>query len=415
MKNFFNYTLIIIASLILVLSIYKEHDINERAKKYEETGDKFFESEVYDEAILNYRKSIEMVENNQVNKKIINAYLKNFNINEAVKELENISFESDYINKIQSDILKIYLEQNDYRNFNNYLDKVNEEVNKEYSKNTFNKFISIGKSYEDIKYSPIFNDFIVKKDNKWMIVNKNGRNLNLEKHDIISGIWEDYYTAIDNDCTKIYKTSGIIKSNLKGNFKPFYENYLIKEDSKGMYFVNRAGERQSDIYSKATNFSNGKALIFNDKWKLIDNKFNIIKEIEFKDVKIDEFNNAIYDDKIIFKDKKYIIYDIKNNKFSEKYDDIDFSYGEYIAVKKNKWGYIDQEFNNIIDFKYNEAKSFSLNRGIVKLNGKNYIIDEEGIEYKIIDEIFPFNKNGIGFMKTSNGYEMIKLLRYMND
>lgn len=415
MKYILNYTLIIIASLILAISIYQNNDISERAKKYETTGDNFFEDGVYDDAILNYRKSIEIIENVEIHKKIIEAYLKNLNTNEAIKEIENSKFDEDYISKIQSKILEIYLSRNEYRNFNNYINKINEKVKDEYLTRTFAKFIQTGKFYDDVKYSPIFNNFIVKKNNEWMIVNENGRILNTEKHQEILGIWNNYYTALEEGYTKVYDISGNIKANLNGNYKNFYEDYLIKEDKSGMYYVNRAGEKQSDIYTKATNFSNGKALIFKDKWKLIDNKFQIIKEFDFLEIKIDEFNNAIYENKIIFKDDKYIIYDIKNNKFSSKYDDIDFSYGEYIAVKKKKWGYIDQRFDEVIDFKYDEASSFTVDRGLIKRNNKFYIIDKNGSEFELTQSMFPFNYKGVSFLKTSDGYELIKLMRYLND
>lgn len=415
MKYILNYTLIIIASLILAISIYQDNDIKEKAKKYQTTADKFFEDGVYDDAIINYKKSIEYIENIEINKKIIDSYLKNQNINEAIKEMENSKFDENYISKIQSEILEIYLAQNDYRNFNNYINKVNEKVRNEYLNRTFNQYIHTGRFYDDVKYSPNFNNFIVKKDDKWMIVNENGRNINLEKHQKILGIWNNYYTAFDDGYTKVYDISGNIKANLKGNYKNFYENFLIKEDKNGMYYVNRAGEKQSDIYTNLTNFSNGKALIFKDKWKLIDNKFQIIEEFDFTEIKIDEFNNAIFDDKIIFKDNKYTIYDIKNNKFSSKYDDIDFSYGGFIAVKNKKWGYIDQDFNKVIDFKYDEASSFTVDRGIVTLNKKLFIIDKNGSEFTLTNPTFQFNDKGVSFIKTNDGYELIKLLRYFND
>ncbi len=415
MKYILNYILIIIASMILAISLYQNNDINERAKKHENTGDKFFEDGVYNEAIINYKKSIEIIENIETSKKLVESYLKNLSINEAIKEIENSKFEQDYVSKIQAEILEVYLSQNDYRNFNNYLSKVNEKVKNKYLLTVFNQYIKTGKLYDDVKYSPVFNKFIVKKDDKWMIVNENGRSLNLEKHEEILGVWENYYTARDGFYTKVYDASGNIKANLKGDYKNFYENFIIKEDNNGMCFVNRAGEKQSDTYTKITNFSNGKALIFNEKWKLIDNKFQIIEEFDFKDIKIDEFNNAIYDDKIIFKDEKYRIYDIKNNKFSKKYDDIDFSYGEYIAVKKNKWGYIDQNFNKVIDFKYDDASSFTLDRGLVKLNNRFFIINKRGFEFRVNNKIFPFNHKGVSFIKTKDGYELIKLLRYVND
>lgn len=415
MKNILNNSLILIALIILGVSIYQDNDLKEKAKKYETTGDKFFQDGVYDDAIINYKKSIESIENIEINKKIIDSYLKKLNLVEARKAIETSKFDEEYISKIQSEILDIYLAENDYRNFNIYLDKVKEKVKNKYLIRTFNKFIHTEKFYDDVKYSPSFKNFIVKKDDKWIIVNEKGRSLNLEKHENILGIWKNYYTAVEDDYTKVYDNFGSVKANLKGKYENFYENYLIKVDNTGMYYVNRAGEKQSDIYTKISNFSNGKALIFKDKWKLINNKFQIIEEFDFKEVKIDEFNNAIHDNKIIFKDDKYTIYDIKNNKFSTKYDDIDYSYGEYIAVKKNKWGYIDQNFNKVIDFKYDDASSFTENRGFTKLNNKFYIIDKNGYSFEITDEIFPFNNEGLSFIKTPNGYELIKLLRYFND
>lgn len=65
--------------------------------------------------------------------------------------------------------------------------------------------------------------------------------------------------------------------------------------------------------------------------------------------------------------------------------------------------------------KYDFANSFTFDTAIVKKNNKNYVLDEKGKEYLINDEILPFNKNGLSFRKNKNGYEMIKLMRYIND
>ena len=126
-------------------------------------------------------------------------------------------------------------------------------------------------------------------------------------------------------------------------------------------------------------------------------------------------NDAIVDGKIIIKNDKYKMYDIKNNKFSQEYDDIDFSYGDYIAVKKgDKWTYIDRDFKEIIEGKYDLAKSFTCGIGIVK-EGSYYIgIDRLGKElFKLENEIKQFSKEGVSFIRENEEWKMVRLVRFI--
>lgn len=412
-----NNILILIGILIIAFSLYHEDKILDEAIKYENTGDKFFENMVYDEAIENYKKYLNLVDDINIRKKIVEANIKAKKYNDAINMLNSNVFDNDFIENKEIEILQNYLNDGEYKNYNNYLKLVSEKVKNEFNKKTFALYNSTGKIYSNIKYSPKQDYFIVNRDGKWIMINEGGRAISAEKFDDIIGSEENYYTVIDGKNTKVIDNKGNIKSNLNDvNYSIYKEGYIVKKENSGQYYVNRAGEKLSKTYKLATNFSKNIALVYTDKWILIDNNFSEIEKYEFKNIKIDDYNTAIHDNKIIFeKNNKYIIYDINSKKYSDEYEEIDYSYGNLIAVKKEKWGFIDENFDNKIDFKYDFANSFTFDTAIVKKNNENYVLDEKGKEYLINDEILPFNKNGVSFRKNKNGYEMIKLMRYIND
>lgn len=347
-----NNILILIGILIIAFSLYHEDKILDEAIKYENTGDKFFENMVYDEAIENYKKYLNLVDDINIRKKIVEANIKAKKYNDAINMLNSNVFDNDFRENKEIEILQNYLNDGEYKNYNNYLKLVSEKVKNEFNKKTFALYNSTGKIYSNIKYSPKQDYFIVNRDGKWIMINEGGRAISAEKFDDIIGSEENYYTVIDGKNTKVIDNKGNIKSNLNDvNYSIYKEGYIVKKENSGQYYVNRAGEKLSKTYKLATNFSKNTALVYTDKWILIDNNFSEIEKYEFKNIKIDDYNTAIHDNKIIFKkNNKYIIYDINSKKYSDEYEEIDYSYGNLIAVKKEKWGFIDENFDIKIDF-----------------------------------------------------------------
>ena len=81
-----------------------------------------------------------------------------------------------------------------------------------------------------------------------------------------------------------------------------------------------------------------------------------------------------------------------------------------MADADGNWGYIDREGNQVIDYQYNDAKSFSNHLGAVKsvndwgyISEKNKMIIEENYE-----DAQPFH-NGIAQAKLTDGMALLTL------
>jgi len=83
---------------------------------------------------------------------------------------------------------------------------------------------------------------------------------------------------------------------------------------------------------------------------------------------------------------------------------------QYVAVKnkENKWGYINEKFEVIIPFIYDNAMNFSMNLGWVKSNGKFHCInkDNEIVFSTDYDEVHPF-KEGFALFKKNNKFGFV--------
>ena len=65
------------------------------------------------------------------------------------------------------------------------------------------------------------------------------------------------------------------------------------------------------------------------------------------------------------------------------YDEVTLFNGDFAAVKKgNKWGAIDRDNNKVIDFKYQEMKTFIGKNTIVR-KGKKFIKETSCIFFQI--------------------------------
>lgn len=313
-------------------------------------------------------------------------------------------------------ILKKLIKDKDYKNFNKIANLLDSKVSKKFKSDYYFDYISLGKIFEDVKYFPDKELFFVKISGKWQIINEKGRVVNSMKHQNIKNIDGEYYTAIDNNENRVISLSGDIISKLSGDkYMPFSGEYLIIKNNNKFQYVNTAGETRSKEYEDATNFIDNKAIVLDNEAIIIDNNFNILKTLGKYQIKKDFSNRSIFNNVVILRNKKYIAYNLQKDKWSDYYDDIDFNYGDLIAVKsKDKWGYIDQDFNKVIDFNYDFAKSFTSGIGIVKKGEIKYLLSRDNM-IKMKDNILSFNKNGIGFRKVKEGYELIKLTRCIND
>lgn len=418
MKKIIYIFMLILSLLSWLYFSNNQKQISNNAKKYENIGDNYYENTIYLDAITNYKKSKEYLDTKNINQKILNSlYLQN-NFTEAFEFSIDNNIPEKNIKEMQSKILEKMIDEEDYKNFNKYIKMADKEVYDLLEKKYKAEFIILGDSYRNINYKINDEIFIVSDGKYEYCIDENGKRINSMNFSHILGTDNGFLTTKNDGENLVYDFEGSIRAKISYPVISYLKEEKILVKEKNTYFyIDRSGRKLSKNYKKASNFENNMALVLDNNVKLIDKNFNVIKEFDDLDFKINKDYNAIFDNKIILIGKKYKMYDIVKEKISKEYQDIDFSYNDLIAIKSmKKWGYMNQNFEEVINFKFDEANSFSINLGLVKVKDKTYIIDNnENILRTVEETILPFTKNGISFMKKDNEYIMIKLVRNIND
>lgn len=417
MKKIHNIFLILILVSLWTITILSNRNVTNDAIEYEKIADRYYENNLYSDALNNYEKSLSIDKRDSVKNKIVNTLILDQKYEEAFNKLHDLKISDEGTINYQNKILDILIQKEEYRLANKLSNISKNEVKESYKNKYYSEYYIYDNEYDSIKHNPNEKNIIVSINNKYFFINSKNRIIS-KKFNNILGKDENFQTVVDDEKNKVIDINGNVRSNLYLDIVGYYKNnYLVAKDNNRFYYIDRVNNINSKAYEKASNFTHGKAIVKESKVKIIDSKFKEIKKFDATDFKIDSKNDAIYDDKIILKNQKYQIYDIKKDKYSKQYDDIDFSYGEYIAVRENdKWGYINQDFEIIKTPKYDYAYSYSQAMGIVKENSEYKILDKNFKEKKkIINEILPFNNEGISFIKHSDKWKMIRLVRYIND
>ena len=295
----------------------------------------------------------------------------------------------------------------------------------------FNGKVIVKAKYDDIQ-SFDYNEglLLVKKRDKYGIININGVTVVKEKFDKIES--DAYYEEGSN-----YKKSGYIVAKKKGDtYKYGFINSIGKQilDTKFEQIGRVKNPAKNDeIYLVV--FENGKAGFYKNSKKVLNNDFedigydennnclilekngkqgladlngNVIIEMKYDNIYIsgkyinaqDGNNIDIYDYKtkkiINFEDvvginqtesTKYSIAIMKNEKFriidniknevkQEEYDSLEYAYDNcFIAFKNGKFGIVDLNGKQIIDFKYNLIQKIPNSNVIEAINNEKNTID----------------------------------------
>lgn len=411
MNKIINIFLIFIVSITwyfqIKLDLNSEYIVNE----YIQEGDRYFQKGINFEAINSYKsaKKIKIIPI----KNYVKALIAENQFEEALNELKN-GYEDSVIYKLESEILDKLLSENKNNEFNKLLNIVSEKTKLEYLKNTTFKFVEYEEVFNDVKYnSSMSGIYIVKKDSSydsWTLINSKGRYISNRTFEEIINVDRDTFTVIEDGKLKIFD----YKNNLIGDFGEmdgeYKEGKFLKKSDKFQYF-DRSGKPISKTFEFASNFENGQAIVKENTIKLINEKFEVIKEFPYGKVKCKALD-CIFENKIILFDEKFKIYDIKENKYSNEFEDVDYPNNSYIAVKQaGKWSYINEEFEKINDQFYDLANSFTNDIACVIKNNEKFLINKNFEFEKLSSNIFPFNNEGISFIKVEGGYKMIRLVR----
>ncbi|NLI63649.1 MAG: hypothetical protein GX367_02835 [Bacteroidales bacterium] len=232
--------------------------------------------------------------------------------------------------------------------------------------------------------------------------------------DMAAVFYDNEWYMIDKEGDKIAATKELVQ-----DLYSISEGYAVAKFN-GMYgYVDENFKKFHIEYDNATNFYNNVAAVqVNGKWKLISKEFKDITDAIYDEIIVDE-NNICTRGGVIFakKGENYHMLNLSGKEITnEVFEDARiFVSKEPVAVKKNgKWGFIDTEGKKVIDFKYDDAYSFSLGLAPVCIDGIwGYIDQKEEMKVpRIFDESKPFYKTGIAVVKYGNTYRFIQLIKY---
>ena len=265
--------------------------------------------------------------------------------------------------------------------------------------------------YEQVEYDKENGVFIVKKDNKYGVVNKenkeiipleysyimisndrinakkeeinyiydiDGKKLNVENITIISTDNKDYYIIIDSQGKFgiMDKNNTTILDTKYQYIEHIFDNYFIaKLDGKAGVIDNKGIEKISfkyDVIQKIKNTKIIQAIISNENMSYIYNS-KLEQQLSYKNALISDEGDYI---KVLSKTNREYL-DKEGNKL--KNNDIFKDLNLYAYNENNKWGFKDNNEKVIIDAKYDMVTEFNqYGYAGIYSNEKWGVIDQKG-------------------------------------
>ncbi len=192
----------------------------------------------------------------------------------------------------------------------------------------------------------------------------------------------------------------------------------ILAKQKGLYGYLGEGfvEKSKFEWSDATIiYNNCGAVKKDEKWALINNKFELLTDYEFEEIKVDDFRRCSVAGVVwCKKNGKWFLYNTEGTKISEQgYDDVKmFVAKEPCAVMiGDKWGFIGMDGAQLIKPMYTDANSFNKGFAPVAMGSSWGLIDTSNnvcLEYQF-DELKSLNDAGVAVCNVGGVYSMIQL------
>lgn len=251
--------------------------------------------------------------------------------------------------------------------------------------------------------------YCVKTSSGWNAYSTEDGYLLASSYAYISGVSEAGLVVVTGNDSRLLDTTGMVYGIFDGEVTDaslFSEN-LVAACIGGVYsYYDEFADKQFGGFEKASSFQNGKAAVKKDgKWILINAKGEAVSD-EFEEIVLDDAGRFLVNGMFIAKlDGQYGLYneDLKQLCILD-YADIDrLTDDGAIAVAQNgKWGFVDSDGEVLINFVYDEAKSFSNGLAAVKQGNLWGFIDTAGnlvIEYQFSDAGY-MSANGICPVRT---------------
>ena len=437
--------IIFLVWVIAVFSINNDEEAELIAKQtiMVEKADAFLEDEIYIRAIPLYEEActISTSATFDITYKLGKAYYNSGDIKSYYKMLIYRCGLNNYtaLEEEFAILAEYYFETSDYSSAMNTLNKgiaaYNSEALKKLKKEHTYDFYDASGYYSDMVITAT--DYIpVSIGEKWAYINSRGGKIGKFIYDTATPYMNVY--KYDNEtrleetvCCAMVTVNGVHQAvNTKG------QRYsLCKEDISEIIGFQKSGYGLVKKNNGKYAFVNSDLCVISDEYDFVgvnsdgmymytsggkagalNNSCQVVINAEYDDFAVNSYGEAFNSGRSFsMKSGKYTMIDYTGNIIgTETYDDAHgFYYGSTLAAvcKNGKWGFIDDSGNAVIDYQFENAKSFSNNLAAVCKNGKWGYINTSGevvINYQF-DDAFPFNKYGTAQVYTVEGYKLIRL------
>ncbi len=380
-----------------------------------------------DYALPYYYNSLDILETVDLYLEIAHMY-KDVNVEEYIVWLENTI--DKYPTDIQAyeELLEYYYSLNDYSNCFHVVDRLDyrglnsETTQKIVSDIEYEYYLSNNTYDEVVQFCN--GSFPVRNGTSWGFVSLGDSNfISMIYKEVAPFSVDSFAAVVDNDNNAYFINSYGKKAKIAdeeyASFGVLSNGLVSALMSNGKYtFLNSELEKAFGEYDQVTEFNYEVALVkIKDKWSLINTSGEKVSETSFDDVVINENLFAINNERFFAKtDGSYYMFNTNGEKVNDnKYENANtFEGGNYATVQiDGEWQFVDID-GKIVEHKYSEAKSFSNGYAAVRINDKWGFVNQE---FEMVvepnyDDVKYFTSIGSNFVKIGEKWQMLKFYKY---
>ncbi len=418
MKKLINLLLVLLLALAWGEYFKKEDSNKKQFNSYLARADKYYAMKADIDSYKEYESSEKYASDDQkeyVLGRKMHILLRQDEYLKARRQIDNAYIAGINIGEAGSIFLEACLKNEKYKEMNDFIYNYRDKIDlSNFEDKIFTKFRELG-AYDEVKQ--VGQDmFLLSDQARKYIVDADGRRLFTSYYSDVIGFDEKnkLVTVVDGKEKLLVDFKKNVRAKLlDGNIDYFMDGSYILKDKK-YHLNNQLNEKilEADYIGRP---DDGKRVVISkNKLEILDGDNKKIDQIDLKKLEPSPYNYELKGGILRIKDGKARLYKLGEKIYSKAYDDIKMGDQGYIAVKKDgKWAYIDDNFNELTAFIYDNAEAYSNGLGFVEIDGRRYFIDNA---FKIVDTCdfeayIPFNKRGVGFIKKKEKWKMIKLIR----
>jgi tetratricopeptide (TPR) repeat protein len=395
-------------------------------------ADKYFDKELYVRAIPLYKEALAYStdENINIQEKLLATY-KNYGDTSSYIKLaqqrisDKIAKEQEYL-----DVAEYYLQRSNVEESMNVIKAGMEELSLDvleqfYVENRFANYSIKTTGYEKIMPSASNSVMPAFDGEKWVYIDEDGRDIQIGEFDSVLPFNTDGYAvvSINGKYRTICSNGDLYGIDETGVEEVYYmtgSGVIAKCNGKYSYY-NYDFEKTSTLeYDEITTIRSGVIAVKDgDRWGILDSSGKMVGDFSYLDIAVNSLGSVFYGGHGMVKNSNgWQLIDTDGNEMANAvfYDaKAPESEKGYIAVAnaKGKWGFIDLDGNLVIDYKYDDAKSYSNGLAAVCIGERwQYIDDRDNVVIDVnMEDAEPFHK-GIAQVGMVDGTAILKLRYY---